>query len=159
MSEIVDFMKLQKNYKDYDYIYAGNFRDYYLNIVAVLCDINIFYYLDTIDYNIEKGNVIIIFDQTISVDENMEDIGSSIENIIQTIRNKNKSFFTNEIKFLYKDIKSNTFKGGIYNVQEDDIEPSKEIPEEKVGSLSEIEQFELYEFEILDKVFNPILTF
>ena len=171
MSEIIEFINLQKDIitqdpedkflKEYDFIYVGTYRDYYLNIVAVLCDINIFYYLDNIDYNIERGNVIIIFDQSINNDEQI----SSIENTIQLIKNKNQSFFTNQIKFIYKDIKSNLFKYGLYNVEEtEEEEIVSNIIKEKILLVDkegeeDQEQFELYEFEILDQVFNPILTF
>jgi hypothetical protein len=169
MTSIVDFINSQKDAKQYDYIYAGKNRDYYLNIISILCDINIFYYLDNIDYNIEKDNVIIIFDQTIT-EYDKEEPTFSLENIIEKIRNKHISFFSDKIKFICKDLKSNIFKNGIYTVSynsleedktSDDIEKEIEVSEDNLSIVKEddMKTFHLYEFEIIDKISIPLLSF
>ncbi len=161
MTSIVDFINSKKDLVEdprssesiNNYIYIGIYRDYYLNVVSILCDINVYYYLDESALKLKDTEDIkigIIFDSTVDV---------KIENVILNYVNKYKFSSKKEIiNIIYKDLKNSNFENkkikleGIFSSQEES-ETEKEIFEE---SFKEETSLDLYEFEILDKLLIPI---
>jgi hypothetical protein len=154
MTSIVDFIN-SEDFRSSDienYIYIGIYRDYYLNVVSILCDINIYYYLD--ENSFEDVKLGIIFDSSVDV---------KIEDVILNYVNKYKFLSSKKeiINIIYKDLKNSNFENkkikleGIFDSQQDE-ELEKELPDPRSGLPDPRSGLDLYEFEILDKLLIPI---
>ena len=148
MTSIIDFLKL-KNLEISKLIYIGKYRDYYLNVVSVLTNINIYYYLDLEkDYNTifnEPGStpgITVLVDGSLSFNlganpgssslrseslrDSVEDLGSSEEELENLFKKYLFKYQTRglDYKIIYKDIKTGEYKlGNIISEIEPDTYP------------------------------------